>query len=322
MTGTPPPRGSNSPAKPTERRPVWCQQVASNRTASTVAPLPRIGSAGNLAWPDLVWRHFSRSRWDDFDGRVAAAAAAGISGIGLYAQAYGRMLEAGRSARDLGRVLDDHGVVLAEIETMTGWWATSGPAFELGRQIEAWAFELADEIGVRYLQAIGSYDCPLDQAVEGFVGLCDRAAEHGLLVGIEWLPFTNIMTAADAQAIVEAADRPNGGYCADIWHHVRGANDWDMIRGLDGRKIFAIQMSDGSLTPTLDDYKADCLASRVPPGDGEFDCVGWLRTLAEMGVTAPLSLEVCSPALWEMPAAEAARRSADGMRRVLAQLDV
>ena len=65
----------------------------------------------------------------------------------------------------------------------------------------------------------------VDEAAEAFGRLCDRAAAHGLLVGIEWLPYTNIATAADAQAIVEAAGRPNGGYCADIWHHTRGADD-------------------------------------------------------------------------------------------------
>jgi hypothetical protein len=37
-----------------------------------------------------------------------------------------------------------------------------------------------------------------------------------------------------------------------------------------------------------------------------------------MGVSAPISLEVCSTELWAAPAAEAARRAADGMRRVLA----
>ena len=140
---------------------------------------------------------------------------------------------------------------------------------------------------------------------------------HGLLVGIEWRPFTDIATAADAQRIVEGAGRANGGYCADIWHHERGARDVDMIRAVGGDRIFAIQMNDGALLPTLDDYKADCLAYRVPPGDGEFDCVGFVRMLAEMDVRAPISLEVCSTELWSGPVDIAAQRSADGMRGVL-----
>lgn len=276
-----------------------------------------MSAARSLRWPDLVWSHFSRPRFDDFDARVRAAAAAGYAGIGLYAPAYGRMRDQGRSAQDLAAFASTHGLAIAEVETVQGWWATDGEAAAMCRSIEELAYELADGAGVRYLQVIGPYDCSLDQAAQQFAALCDRANEHGLLVGIEWLPFTNIATAADAQAIVEAAGRANGGYCVDIWHHERGANDLDMLKRLPGDRVFAIQMNDGPAKPVLSDYRADCLASRVPPGDGTFDCVGFIQTLAQMGVTAPISLEVCSKELWEGPVADAARVSAEGMRRVL-----
>lgn len=272
----------------------------------------------DLRWPDLVWSHFSRPRFDDFDARLHAAASAGFAGIGLYAQAYERMRDAGRSAADIATAVADHGLVLAEVETVKGWWAADGAPAAEGRATEALAYELADAAGVRYLQVIGSYECSIDEAAERFAGLCDRAADHGLKVGIEWLPYTNIASAADAQRIVEAADRPNGGYCADIWHHVRGANDIEMLRRLPADKIFAVQMNDGPAQPVLDDYKADCMATRVPPGEGTFDCTGFVRTLIDLGVTAPISLEVCSTELWDAPVEHAARVSADGMRRVLA----
>jgi sugar phosphate isomerase/epimerase len=279
-------------------------------------------AARELAWPDLVWSHFSRPRFGHFDERVAAASAAGYAGIGLYVHEYERLrVEEGRSPADIRRVLDRHDLVLADAEVARGWWATEGDEHAANQRIEQLAFEMADEFGVRYLQAIGPYECSIDQAVAGFAGLCDRAAEHGLLVGIEWLPYTNIATAADAQQIVRAADRPNGGYCVDIWHHTRGADDVSMVRALEPERIFAVQMNDGTIEPAptdgKPDYKADCLANRVPPGDGEFDCVGFVRLLAEMGVDAPISLEICSTALWQGPIDEAARRAADGMRRVL-----
>lgn len=288
----------------------------------TSPEIPR--SAHDLRWPDLVWSHFSRARFDDFDGRVRAAAAAGYAGMGLFVHAYQRMRDQGRSAADIAATVADHGLVLAEIELVRGWWATEGATNEGQiakecRQLEQLAYELADATGARYLQVIGPYDCSVDQAAQGFANLCDRADEHGLKVGIEWLPFTNIATAADAQAIVESANRANGGYCVDIWHHTRGANDMSIIQALDPQRIFAIQMNDGSLTQQLPDYKADCLATRVPPGEGRFDCVGFIRELSRMGVTAPISVEVCSEALWAAPVLDAAQAGADGMRRVLAQ---
>ena len=77
-------------------------------------------------------------------------------------------------------------------------------------------------------------------------------------------------------------------------------------------------MDDGPRRPQLDDYKQDCLANRVPPGEGEFDCVAFVRLLTEIGVQSPISLEVCSTELWAAPATRAAR-AADAMRAVLAE---
>ena len=279
--------------------------------------------ARQLAFPDLVWSHFSRPRFGEFDARVAAAASAGMAGIGLYVFEYARLRhEEDRSPADIRSLLGRHGIVLADAEVIRGWWATAGGAREEAERIESLAWEMADEFGIRYLQAIGPYDCSLEQAADGFGALCDRAAEHGVLVGIEPLPYTNIGTATDAQAIVRAAGRANGGYCVDIWHHTRGPNGLEEITALEPERVFAIQMNDGALTPALDDYKIDCLANRVPPGQGEFDCVGFIRALVDMGVTAPISLEVCSTVLWDQPAHAAAQAAADGMREVLRRAGV
>jgi hypothetical protein len=40
---------------------------------------------------------------------------------------------------------------------------------------------------------------------------------------------------------------------------------------------------------------------------------------SEIGVRAPISLEICSAELWAAPAEEAARRAAEAMRAVLAE---
>lgn len=271
-----------------------------------------------LRFPDLVWSHFSRPRFGGFDERVAAAASSGMKAIGLYLPEYERLLnEEHRTPESIKRLLESHEIVISDLEVARDWWARSGPDFDAARQQERVAFDIADTIGARYLQAIGPYGCSLDQAIEGFASLCDRAAEHDLLVGIEWLPFTNITNAEQAAAIVNGADRPNGGYCVDIWHHVRGANDMSMIRSLDPDRVFAVQLNDGTTKPALGDYKDDCLANRLVPGDGDFDVAGFVRLLVDMGVSAPLSLEICSTELWAAPASEAAEAAASAMRRVL-----
>ncbi len=261
---------------------------------------------------DVVLSHFSLAPHHPIEDRVASAAAAGFSGIGLYTEDYRQLESDGFAPSGLRDLLDEHGICLAEIEVVRGW-ARGGPD-----DIEAVAWRMADEFECRYLQAIGPYEGTIDDAGRAFAGLCDRAGEHGLVVGIEFLPFTNIVTAADALDIAERADRPNGGVCVDIWHHARGAADLDLIRALPAEMVRAVQMNDGPLVPENDDYFRDCLDNRVAPGAGAFDAVGFVRLLQGMGVQVPWSVEVCCAPAWGDPAGERVAALADAMRTVLA----
>jgi sugar phosphate isomerase/epimerase len=151
----------------------------------------------------------------------------------------------------------------------------------------------------------------------GFAALCDRAAAHGLVVGLEFLPFTNIATATDALAIVETADRPNGGVCVDIWHHVRGADDLAMIRALPGDRITGIQLSDGPILSTGGSYYEETLRTRVPPGEGEMDVAGFLAAVRATGTTVPIGLEVCNESAWDTDATGWVASCVEGLRRFL-----
>ena len=82
-----------------------------------------------LAWPDLVWSHFSRPRFGNFEERLDAAAAAGFAGIGLYLYEFERLrTEEGLSCDAIAAAFDQRGLCLAELEAIRGWWAT-----EIGR---------------------------------------------------------------------------------------------------------------------------------------------------------------------------------------------
>ena len=275
--------------------------------------------AHDLGPNDLVLSNFS-IRTAGLEARAKAAAGAGCAGIGLFLGDWARMRESGTTALHVKAVLDDHGLVLAELEALRGWADPAGTpeaaAFERGLTL---AFELADGVGARYLQTIGPYPGTVDDAAAGFASLCDRAADHGLLVGLEFLPFTNIATAADAWAIARLSGRPNAGLCVDSWHHERGARDLSLITAVPADRIFAIQLDDGTITPQDPDYYTDTLTNRCVPGEGEFDLVGLIRALDSMGVQAPISMEVISSELQQLPHTEAARRIADGMRAVIAR---
>ena len=256
----------------------------------------RRAAADALGRDDLILSHMSMPG-AAIETRVAAAAAAGFAAIGLSVGAWRKLERSGWTTGRLGELLDEHGVLLAELEFIQGWADAGGPS-ERAQQGEALAYDLADGVGARHLNIGGPYEGSVEDAARAFGELCDRAADHGLSVALEFLPsMTNIETAAAALAIAEGAGRDNGGICVDSWHHERGARDLAMLASLPAEAIASIQFDDGPATPTYDDYVLDTASSRVPPGEGEFDLVSFVRALDYTGADVPYGVEVMSTML-------------------------
>jgi sugar phosphate isomerase/epimerase len=265
---------------------------------------------------DLVLSHFSLDRYHPIEDRVRAASAAGFDSIGLYIEHYRQLADEGYAPEQLKELLTEHDLTLSEIDVLRSW-ATDAATSDDYLAMEATAWEMADRFDCRYIQAIGPYDGTIENCGQAFGALCDRAADHGLVVGLEFLPFTNIYDANDGMRVVEAADRDNGGLCVDIWHHTRGSNDLDQIRAIPGDKVMCIQMNDGPNGQQLDDYVQDCLRTRVPTGEGTFDVAGFVGALIDLGANVPWSMEVCNDAVWGQPATAHCIAIADAMRSTL-----
>ena len=253
-----------------------------------------------------------------FRERVLAAREAGFDGFGMHVRDYANLRSAGWTDADLRAVLRDNGFDLIEIETLLGWDDPPERRDADGVRREQLAFELADAVGARHVVAVGALTGEArDTAAEGFAGLCDRAADHGLLVALEPQACSTITDLQSAVAIVRTAGRPNGGLNLDIWHATRGSWPRAELAALNRDEIVVAQIDDGPLTPVTDDYLAECTHYRAVPGDGEFDIAGFLGVLYGTGTTAPVSVEVMSDELDELPVRTAAERLATATRRVL-----
>lgn len=279
---------------------------------ATSAALAALPGYPDLGPDDLILSHFSLGRHVPFPDRVAAAARAGFAALSLYVGDYARLRAEGWSDAGLRAVLDDHGVRVVELEALRGW-SSAGQAGPASLESERLVFAMADALGpAHHVQAIGPVEGSLEAAAEGFAGLCDRAAQHGLGVALEFLPeMSNIPDARVALELVELAGRPNGGLCVDVWHHYRGAADDELLRAVPAERVLSVQFNDGSRQRVLPDYRADCTTHRLPPGDGDFDLHRFLGVLAQMGVRLPLSVEVISAELQQ-------RLSPDDLARLLA----
>jgi sugar phosphate isomerase/epimerase len=280
-------------------------------------------SDGRSLAPDaLICAHYTLGGLDGALGleeRAAAVASGGFEYLGWMGDAYAAERAAGRSDADIRAILTHHGVTLAEVEFLWGWATAGDPGIDWHQQ-EATLLELADLVGAHHLNCgdIGLTGpiLPLDGVVERFAGICDRAAEHGLAVALEFLPWSEIPDAAAAWEIVRQAGRANGGVLVDTWHYFFGASEPAQLRAIPPERIVVAQISDaGARQGELMD---DTSHRRRPPGEGELDLVGFLRLLDDLGVRAPISVEVFSDELDAGPPAEAARRAFQGASATLA----
>jgi sugar phosphate isomerase/epimerase len=180
------------------------------------------------------------------------------------------------------------------------------------------AFALAGAVGARHAVAVGAITGDLrPSATEGFAVLCDRAADHGLLVALEPQACSSIADLATAVAIVADAGRPNGGLNVDVWHQTRGGWPLPALRALAPEQVVVIQVDDGPGCPVSDDYLDECTRYRSAPGQGDFDLDGFLRALFATGTTAPVSVEVLSDENDQLPPATVAETLATATRSVL-----
>lgn len=285
----------------------------------TTGVVPAVGPG------DLLLAH-GTLRGASFEERVAAASAAGVPGIGLSVGGYARLRADGWSDSRLRALLDAAGVRLAETEGPMGFSSTGQVRSGVlaGRryadpEAERAAFAMADAFGVRHVNVTAAFDGELEHdAAAAFAGLCDRAAEHDLLVALEPMSCTTIRDVATAVRVVADAGRPNGGLCLDSWHLYRGGHDEEALADVPAELVLVVQLDDGPTRPVDPDYLTDTLHHRQLPGEGELPVRAFLRALEVAGVRAPVSVEVLSDVLDARAPAEAARLVADATRRLLA----
>ena len=257
--------------------------------------------------------------------RIDAAVAGGYRGISLWFPDLARAEGENLSLGDVRSMIADAGLELAEIDSVGSWLPGSEPPDDLDELSRSFlrttdeALETAGALGARSVTANEMWGRPVDSdtAPEAFAALCDRAAEHGLLVHIEPMPMSGFRTVGDAWEVVRLADRPNGGILFDVWHHYRAGADDDLVRAVPGDRIFAVHLSDAPVEPARADVIEEMMHERLLPGLGAVDVVSKLRLLDEIGCRAPLGVEVISDELAALSPREAACRVASALDDVL-----
>jgi sugar phosphate isomerase/epimerase len=260
-----------------------------------------------------------------FTERLRLAAASGFAGLSMWESDYLGARAEGYSDADLRGALADHGIEIAELDALTRWlpgeddavpsdWTTS---FE-----EKDFYAVADALGARSINVVdlgAGRTISVDAAAEAFAGVCDRAKEHGLLVHIEFLPWSNIPDIESAWEIVREAGRANGGVLLDTWHLLRSGGTPESLMGIPRDRVYAIQVSDAPAVAELN-LMEETMARRLLPGEGAARVRDVLEVLSDGGCTAPVGVEVFSSALAALPADQAIEQVATATRSVLGRV--
>jgi sugar phosphate isomerase/epimerase len=248
-----------------------------------------------------------------------AAASAGFDAITVVGSVYHRgRTRDGLTDGDMRALLADRGLVVTDVESAGSWLSAPDTA------PDRWRPRSSDEEMIRIAEALGARTLvathfgtptPAEEAAGAFGRLCDRAADAGLQVSLEFPAMATIRDVATAWEVVRLADRPNGGILVDVWHHRRSTSDDAALAAVPPERITSIQLADGAADP-VGSLEEDVLVRRLP-GDGDFGMVELVRSLAAAGVSAPVGIETWDEELLREGPTVAAARLAQSVRSVL-----
>lgn len=246
-------------------------------------------------------------RYASFSDRVLAAAAAGFRGIGIGAVDYLDARRSEFSEEQLADYVDRHGLRVVELEFLTDWWREAdvrGVRLE-----EDLLFYLADLLHVPQINVGLFAEVPFEVQHQQFRRLCTRAADHGVRVALEFMPYSSLRTLDQARELISRAGSDNAGLMLDAWHWHRSGGTLEELRTLSATEVFAVQLCDAAAVPA-EDLRHEGRHGRLLPGDGVVDLTGFLAALGEIGVTVPLAVEVLSDELDARNPVEVAMRAA------------
>jgi sugar phosphate isomerase/epimerase len=232
--------------------------------------------------------------------QFAAAADAGLDGVGIDVWSVDRHLERGGSIRELTDALDRVGLRCVELQALV----VSDEMPPISRPPRF--VELVDAFRPEIVMA-GFPTMPTDASIDAFRRAVDQVTVHGATVAVEFLPMMPMDTIAKTLDVVRRVDGPVG-VCVDTWHFFRGPDTWTELEALSAADLAYVQFND-ALPLASDDLMSETLQRRTLPGTGEFELSRFCEIIRAKGYDGPVAIEIMSATLRAEGAHEYARKT-------------
>ncbi len=246
--------------------------------------------------------------------RIRAVADTGWAGIGI-AQDDLRVLRDDPGFGPLAASIRGAGLRHVEVELLTDWWET-GDKRAASDDVRALLFDAAVTLNAGHIKIGTAFGTALDSInplVAPLRDLADDAADHGIRLALEAMPFSMVSSVPMAADLVRAVDRANCGVLVDSWHVFRANTPIpDLRASLSSDILFGVELDDAAETVhgTLFEDTRD---RRLFCGEGSFDLIGLVQALSDVGWRGPWGVEIISEdfrALDVTTALDRARRTA------------
>lgn len=253
----------------------------------------------------------------DFREQLDAAATAGFSGVSQWELHHGALAAEGFSTEDMAAALADHGLTMPVLGSLLPFSGSQSDALEVARR----TFDLANRFGAGLVPTISLMPDEfesIEAASDRYGAVCDLAESHGLVVPIEFLPWSAIPDLATAWRIVDASDRPSGGILLDTWHWQRqpGGPDTELLAQIPPSFLPLVELSDAG-PEAADDLYGESLTQRLLPGDGAIDFGQFFTALYATGADPVLATEVLNADMADAGRIQMAAAIATSTRQVV-----
>ena len=243
-----------------------------------------------------------------FKDRVAAAARAGFTGVGIWHADLEHTLQK-HSLKEMKQILDGHGIKHVELEFLGDFFLEGEKKFQ-SDITKKMLFEAAEAFQAHHVK-VGSFektDCPMEKTIEAFGELCGEGAEHGTRIGWELMPFCDIDSVEKAVALVRGAGASNGGICLDLWHIAKLKIPYEKVARMPRKFITSIEINDGTQECSWPLHE-DTINHRLFCGEGEFEPKRFVSAMLKAGYDGPWGIEVLNQEARSWPLAKLAAHS-------------
>ena len=138
---------------------------------------------------------------------------------------------------------------------------------------------------------VAGNDGEIRRSADNLARLAQAGEAYGLTMNLEPMPWTQMRTLADAQALIAASGQNNVGILVDAIHFWRAGESLDTLATLAPQQLNYMQLCDApALIPTdTQELIYQARSARKVPGEGGLDLHGLMAALPS---TLPVSLEV------------------------------